>query len=121
MGQTIGEPMPQPKLEDGPVNLDGTVKKGFVLEEVDKLAPFTPNKPDQKADLTLRLKATGAPDPVNPFVTNCSLNGAPWQLFREFMEPVALHLKKQSSEPEPIIRNLPLVSLTFKSLLALIF
>ncbi|GIZ43742.1 hypothetical protein CKM354_000695800 [Cercospora kikuchii] len=110
MGQTIGEPMPQPKLEDGPVNLDGTVKKGFVLEEVDKLAPFTPNKPDQKADLTLRLKATGAPDPVNPFVTNCSLNGAPWQLFREFMEPVALHLKKQSSEPEPIIRNLPLGS-----------
>ncbi|PIA93508.1 hypothetical protein CB0940_04256 [Cercospora beticola] len=110
MGQTIGEPMPQPKLENGPVNLDGTVKKGFVLQEVDKLAPFTPNKPDQKADLTLRLKATGAPDPVNPFVTNCSLNGAPWQLFREFMEPVALHVKEQSSEPEPIIRNLPLGS-----------
>lgn len=109
-GQSLGEPMPEPVQEHSSMHLDGHPKSGAILEDKTTLHPFPRDPPPPKADITLRFRATGAPDPYNPYVTNCSLNGSPWQIFRALMEPLILDPKQDIPEGNPTVRNLPLGS-----------
>ncbi|KAJ4301931.1 hypothetical protein N0V90_004027 [Kalmusia sp. IMI 367209] len=108
--QPLGVPVPQPGQEDSSMHLDGSPKSGVKLEDKILLPPFPESAPPQKADITLRFKATGAPDPNNPYITNCSLNGVPWQIFRALMEPLVLDPKREMPGPNPAVKNLPLGS-----------
>lgn len=109
-GRPLGVPMPQPRQDQSSMHLDGSPKSGAIVENKMDLAPFPESLPPQKADITLRFKATGAADPDNPFVTNCSLNGVPWQIFRALMEPLVLDPKREMPGPNPAVKNLPLGS-----------
>lgn len=102
--------MQQPDQALSSMHLDGTPKEGAVLE--DKLAqhPYPPQPPPQNADITLHFTATGAPDPYNPFVTNCSLNGVPWQIFRALMDPLILDPKREMPGRNPAVKDLPVGS-----------
>ncbi|KAF2764147.1 Cupredoxin [Teratosphaeria nubilosa] len=110
VGRKLGEVIPQPEQSTSKMEFDGTLKKGFVLEDKQKEHPYPAQPPPNKADITLRFTATGAPDKKNPFVTNCSLNGKVWQIWRNFMHPPAFDPKMDLPEDYPVERNLPLGS-----------
>lgn len=82
IGQRLGEQYPQPNQEISIMSLDGSPIGKARLEDRSTLHPFPKQQPPEHADITLRFKATGAPDPYNPYITNCSLNGSSWQIFR---------------------------------------
>ncbi|KAI0859389.1 Cupredoxin [Xylaria cubensis] len=112
-GRKLGDPMPRPSEEKSVINLDGTLKRDVTLLDKSLLSPYPRlSPPAGKADITLRFRATGAADPYNPYVTNCSLNGAPWQVFRVLRTPLYIlgpHYK--FPEPNPIVTGLPLGSI----------
>ncbi|GME63988.1 hypothetical protein GTA08_BOTSDO05764 [Neofusicoccum parvum] len=109
-GRRLGAPMPRPSQELSSMELDGSPKKGVVLQDKSQQHPYPPVRPAQEAGITLRFRATGAPDPYNPYITNCSLNGSPWQIFRGLREPLALHPNDTVAEPNPIVKGLPIGS-----------
>ncbi|KAF5590961.1 multicopper oxidase [Fusarium pseudocircinatum] len=107
----LGEPMLRPSEVKSLLNLDGTIKNNVSLLDKSALKPFPPSPPPQgKADVTLHLRAAGTPDPRNPYITNCSLNGATWQLWRAFREPLSFAGPKNWTSPMPAITGLPLGS-----------
>ena len=102
--------MPRPDENDSVLEIDGSVKDTATLLEKTRLHPYPEIEPPEKADITLRFRATGAPDPYNPYVTNCSLNGSPWQIFRGLRTPLAMDPHQKFPEPSPIVTGLPLGS-----------
>ena len=119
MGRKLGEPMPRPSEDKSLLNLDGTLKNdvnvAVALLDKSRLQPFPPLAPPQgaqgEADVTMRLRASGVPDAQNPYVTNCSLNGAAWQLWRAFREPLSIGGPHQNwTHPMPVATGLPLGS-----------
>ncbi|KAJ4356852.1 uncharacterized protein N0V89_004889 [Didymosphaeria variabile] len=109
-GQTLGAPMPRPDQDLSSMLLDGTPKADAILEDKMVAHPYPEQPPHRKADITLRFKATGAPDPYNPHITNCSLNGVSWQIFRALQDPLILDPNEQFDRPNPTVNNLPLGS-----------
>ncbi|KAL9617498.1 MAG: hypothetical protein Q9160_007709 [Pyrenula sp. 1 TL-2023] len=112
LGHRLGTPMPRPSDANSLLNLDGSLKPatGASLLNKSLLSPYPPLPPPPTSNLTLRFRATGAPDPSNPYITNCSLNGSPWQIFRGLMTPLALqnpHDVAKFPKPNPIVTNLP--------------
>ncbi|EME47188.1 hypothetical protein DOTSEDRAFT_59673 [Dothistroma septosporum NZE10] len=103
-GLRLGDPMPQPSQCMSIMELDGSPRKGAVLEDKAALHPFPASPPPEKADLTLRFRATGAPDPNNHFITNCSLNGTSWQIFRGLLDPLYLNPNNELPGPNPIVK-----------------
>ncbi|KJY00741.1 conidial pigment biosynthesis oxidase arb2 brown2 like protein [Zymoseptoria brevis] len=111
IGQRLGEPYPEPKQENSIMALSGSPIGKAVLEDKSTLHPYPAQQPPEHADITLRFKATGAPDPYNPYITNCSLNGTSWQIFRGLMHPMYLDPNQALPDaPDPAVRNLPLGS-----------
>ena len=116
MGRKHGEPMPRPSEDKSQLNLDGTLKDANVaLLDKSRLQPFPPLAPPQgklgEADVTMRLRASGVPDSPNPYLTNCSLTGAAWQLWRAFREPLSIGGPRQNwTHPMPVATGLPLGS-----------
>jgi L-ascorbate oxidase len=101
---------------------DGSPRGDAVVEDRTKLQPYPPQSPPTgKADITLRFRATDAPDPENPFVTNCSLNGKTWQIWRNLMHPPAFDPKMDLPEDYPVERNLPLVGSHYLNPVAFFF
>lgn len=74
------------------------------------LPPFPPLPPPHPATKTLHFTARGAPDPTNPYITNYTLNGSPWQLWRAFRTPLILHPNTTFRDPNPIVKDIPLGS-----------
>ncbi|KAI9656728.1 MAG: hypothetical protein M1821_003367 [Bathelium mastoideum] len=109
-GRMLGEPMPRPDEQNSAMEIDGSVKNGFVLLDKSELHPYPGLSPPKAADITLRFRATGAPDPYNPYITNCSLNGSPWQIFRGLRTPLAMRPDQEFPEPNPIVKGLPIGS-----------
>lgn len=110
IGRILGQPDPRPREELSVLELDGTPKPGVKLDDKATQHPFPPSAPPAASDITLHFRATGAPDPYNPYITNCSLNGVPWQIFRGLREPLIMNPKRIFKEPNPIVKNLPLGS-----------
>ncbi|KAL9073917.1 MAG: hypothetical protein Q9157_004563 [Trypethelium eluteriae] len=109
-GKMLGDPMPRPDERDSVIEIDGSIKDGAILLDKSELHPYPRVAPPEKADITLRFRATGAPDPYNPYITNCSLNGSPWQIFRGLRTPLALDPHQKFPEPNPVVTGLPLGS-----------
>lgn len=110
-GLRLGDPTPQPDQADSIMYLDGSPIGSAVVEDKSKLHPYPPISPPQEADITIRFRATGAPDPYNHWITNCSLNGSSWQIFRGLMHPMYLDPNQALPDfPDPAVRNLPVVS-----------
>ncbi|KAL1638053.1 hypothetical protein SLS58_009074 [Diplodia intermedia] len=109
-GQRLGTPMPRPDQSLSLMHYNATALPGAVVLSERALHPYPPTAPPAKADITLRMRAAGAPDPFNPFVTNYTLNGAPWQLWRVLREPLVLGPSTEFKGPNPIVKNLPVGS-----------
>lgn len=102
--------MPRPSQSLSPMHLNATPVPHATLLASTALSPYPPLPPPQKADITLHMRARGAPDPHNPHITNYTLNGAPWQLWRVLRTPLLLHPRAEFRGPNPIVRGLALGS-----------
>ncbi|KAF9634918.1 hypothetical protein BFW01_g5813 [Lasiodiplodia theobromae] len=109
-GHRLGAPMPRPDHSLSLMHYDASAIHGAVVLSEHTLSPYPPVSPPRRADITLHMRATGAPDPINPFITNYTLNGAPWQLWRVLRSPLVLTPSTEFKGPNPIVRNLPLGS-----------
>ncbi|KAF4551220.1 Multicopper oxidase-like protein 8 [Elsinoe fawcettii] len=101
--------MPRPSQERSAQDLLAQPLPGFSASDA-SLAPYPALPPPTPATKTLHFFARGAPDPYNPHITNYTLNGAPWQLWRAFRSPLILHPNTTFPSPNPIVKSIPLGS-----------
>ncbi|KAH7062619.1 Cupredoxin [Macrophomina phaseolina] len=109
-GERLGAPMARPAQALSAMHYAASPLGHATLLSEDGLRPYPPAPPPQHADVTLHMRARGAPDPHNPFVTNYTLNGAPWQLWRALRSPLVLAPSTELRGPNPVVRGLPVGS-----------